>query len=771
MVGANPQTSREFGDLLRRYREAAGCSQEELAVRSGLSARGISDLERGLRTKPRLETVRLLALGLELDAAELAEFLTARNANEDASWQALSRLPHPTTSFIGRRDELEIISALLTDSAARSITLVGPGGVGKTRIAIEIAHALQSQFPGGALFLNLAPVAHAGLVLPALADRLGIRNQADTDLLETVITALRNRPMLLILDNLEHLTPAAPILGELVARCPDLTILATSRVVLHLASERVVSIEPMDVDLATEFWPNSDALTLFVERACSADIEFVPMLDKDVAIVRKLEGLPLAIELAAARARHMSRTDLLVQLEDQLPVLTGGAVDGPSRHRTIRHTIAWSYDLLSSDAQSALRWLSLFPAGVTLATMRALFGDAQALAVMTELIDSSLLRRRDGFEGQARYFMLQTVRDFGLEQLAFCGDETHARSVIHERWCLPLARDAETQISQPDAPSGFRRILAEHQNLLAHIDWLIARERIDNALLVSGALAPWRHNCGKYDEGRRELETLLDHPRGRTDTVGRLSSLIGLGLFRVYQADVAESLAVLQEAISLALALSERRYLSMALVAQGTALWTAGDIHGAERQTQAGLAVAQELGDTFLIASSIGNLGRYAIARQAWDQARTLCQESLELFTDIDNVWGMAVAELRMARVMMALNELNAAELSVLSAQVHMGRLGDRRDLAESYRLLATISIRRGQQAVAVTCLTSALEIAYELGDKWDIAHCLLELGRLSSDRNEAVDYFKQALSWFERCHDQASIRECSESIARLEHI
>ena len=486
----NADGRASFGDLLRRLRAARGLSQEELAQRAGLSAHGISDLERGARTRPYPDTVRRLAFALHLTEEARVEFHSfARgaglaNAPGTAPEQPLSHRPEPLTSFIGRARELEQVADLLAreESPARLVTLVGPAGVGKTRLAIGTVGNLGPKYAGRTWFVPLASIRDPLLVPQAIAQELGLRESTHEGLVERVIRYLGAAPGLLVLDNFEQILAAATLVRRLLSECSELSILITSRAPLRLYGEHEFLVPALAVpdrsgDPGVERLSQVEAVRLFLERTqavhsgLSLTEETAPVVAE---ICRRLEGLPLAIELAAARTKVLSPHALLARLGDQLSLLTTGSADLPVRQRTLRATLDWSYELLSPGQQHWFRRLSVFAGGCRLETAEAVCADqegADALDALSALVDQSLLYVEYDADGEPRFQMLEFVHEFAWERL-LASPEFRLMRERHAHEFVRLAEEADSELRGP-GQSGWRdRLQRELPNLRAALRWV-----------------------------------------------------------------------------------------------------------------------------------------------------------------------------------------------------------------------------------------------------------------------------------------------------------
>jgi predicted ATPase/transcriptional regulator with XRE-family HTH domain len=676
------------GKLVRRHRIAAALSQEALAERAGLSVRAIGDLERGIHQVPRLETLRLLTEALGLADNDRAELLAAARPQalapiprEHVRLHPSAVVPVPPTRLIGRETEVAAIAQVLAQDEVRLVTLTGPGGTGKTRLALAVAAVAVTRYPDGVCFVDLSPLRDPALVAPTIAAVLGVRPVVGQSMWETLAAFLAEKHLLLVIDNFEHILDAAPDIAGLVAACANLSILTTSREPLHVRAEREVAVLPLPVPEPSHALSRDElavvpAVALFIDRARAAHSRFT-VTDENAAaiaaICQRLEGLPLAIELAAVRMKAISPEGLLSRLGTRLPLLTGGARDLPARQRTLRETIAWSYDLLAPNEQTLLRQLAVFAGGWALdaaeEVMRA-NGESDVLGGLTSLVDKSLVWL-DHHPVEPRYRMLETVREFawGELQQAKEADRIRAR---HAAWVRALADQmASAFMRGPVTPYWPRRMAPEIDNIRAALGWLDETEDVDALLGLAGALWGFWRFGGYRAEGRRWLLSALELPGAQTLPT-RLGALLAAATMFEDLYENAEGSALAQEALRLAEQGGDLFDQGISLFTMSTLANARGEYEEAEQLVRLGMTKFDEPRHPDWIIGLIHNSAIAAYGRGDFELAQARFEESLRRHREIGETWLTARALDGLARVaMQRANAQTAARLLAESLPLH----------------------------------------------------------------------------------------------------
>jgi predicted ATPase/DNA-binding XRE family transcriptional regulator len=746
-----------FSQVLRQLRTAASLSQETLAERAGVSLRGISDLERGVRRAPHLTTVRMLADALGLDSTDRQALQAAARPGTLAELHTsilvgAAPFPVPLTSLIGREQELAELTALLRQAAVRLVTLTGPGGSGKTRLALEIGARLQDELGDGVIFVDLAPLTDAALVLSTIASALGVRERLGQRLLDTLASFLAPKHLLLLLDNCEHVLGAAPEIANLLAACPQLSVLATSREALRVRGEREVPLLPLplppsDRRTAVADVAHAPAVALFVERATASHPTFGLSTDNAAAVAaicRRLDGLPLAIELAATWVRVLPPAALLDRLEQRLLLLTGGSRDLPARQRTMRNTIAWSYDLLPPREQTLFRRLAVFAGSFSLEAAKAVAGargmpDGEILEGIAGLVNKSLLQTREDLAGEPRYQVLETIREYGLEQLAASG-EAEELGRHHTDYCLALAQAGAAALGGAAQGGWLPRFEAEQANLRAALAWLRDHEAAETGLRLATALGVFWHIRSANVEARTWLETFLAQAPAAVPTADRIAALRWAGEFAGLLGDTAAEVH-LTESLTLARQVGDKGGIALALRAIGSAPFLHGDVAASIAPFTEAASIARELEDPRLTVFLLAYLA-YAVGHQGdLTRAETLATQSDALLRALRDTDSFEANLLSMVRGLLAVMD-GAYEQARphLEAAVGTGRaIGAKATLSAALSALADVALVNGDIEVAIQHYREGLVTGWEGNFPLGVGSNLMGLARLGSRGSELV--------------------------------
>jgi predicted ATPase/class 3 adenylate cyclase len=624
-----------------------------------------------------------------------------------------TNLPVPLTPFVGREREVAEVAGLLTSDGVRLATLTGPGGTGKTRLSLAAAAAAADAFPDGVWWVPLAALRDPALVLPSIGQAVG----SGSDVAERIGA----RRMLVVLDNLEQVVEAAGDIGRLLEACPGLAVLATSREALRIAGEHQYAVDPLDA---------AEAVKLFEVRAVAVRRDFVATPEVR-EICRRLDDLPLAIELAAARVKVLAASAILERLDRALPVLTGGARDAPERQRTLQGAIAWSHDLLDEQEQVLFRRLAVFRGGWTLEAAEEV--TESDLDTLGSLVDKSLVRQRDD-----RFLMLETIREFALERLAGSGEDGVMRD-RHAVWAAALVAEAEPHV-RVDDPAWVARLERDHDNLRAALDRLEAAGRRDELLSLAAGLWRFWYLRSHLQEGRRRLEGALDGAEGSVSPLSapslRAKALLGISVLALNLGDVGaararaeDALAILRdegddwgvayatfmvanaaaneegdltEALEL-LRQAERRFEALgdhhyALIVSTNIPWIVGDLgdpEGEERLVRSYLQRARELGKPGIVAGALSSLAMLANDREEYDEAARGLRDALDVYLRLGQMREVGLDLGRLAWVLARAGDSEVAAVLLGGSDGLFGRLGVDRMWWDRERVEKTLTLLR----------------------------------------------------------------------------
>ncbi len=659
-------------------------------------------------------------------------------------------LPAQLTSLIGREQEIQAVCSLVRHPEVRLVTLTGPGGVGKTRLALQVAADLLDDFPDGACFVPLAPISDPDLVPSTIAQMLGLKEPGDQSLLDLLKASLQDKRLLLLLDNFEQVLAAVPWLADLLAACPSLKVMVTSRAVLHIRGEHEFPVPSLALPDFTHL-PESEALSqyaavaLFLERARTVkpDFQLTPANARAIAeICIRLDGLPLAIELAAARSKLLPPQALLARLRHHLHVLTSAAQDVPIRQQTLRNTLAWSYDLLDAKEQQLFRRLSVFVGGCTLEAVEGLFtalGElpTDVLDGMASLMDKSLLQQTGQDGEEPRLVMLETIREYGLETLLASGEMERTRQA-HATDYLRLAEQAELELGGPQQAAWLDRLEREHDNLRAALSWSLepaedekSGQRSETALRLGEALYLFWWTHGHWSEGRTFLERALAASEEAPAPI-QAKALYAAASLSFIQSHYERAEALTSKSLLLYRELGDQRGIALSLWVLGNIAWVRSDTSKARSLQEEALAFFKEVDDKEYVAYSLFSLGLLASSQGEYTRACTLYEESLTFFREIEHKRGIAHSLSQLAQALFVSQGDQARVRSLMEECLALSReVGFKEGMAAAQCLLGQLALGQGDLATAHAEVEESVMLYKEMGHRHGTAESLAALGKV----------------------------------------
>jgi predicted ATPase len=707
--------------------------------------------------------------------------ITAISLKPEPIW----KVPTTFTPLVGRDQDVSTACALLTRPEVRLLTLLGAGGIGKTRLAIHIATEVRDAFPDGVCFVPLAPISDPTLVIPTIAHELDIQETGAQPIFEHLKTSLLDRHILLILDNFEQIVTARSQVEELLAACQTVKMLMTSRVVLGIQGEQEFQVPPLALPDLThlpehEMLSHYAAITLFLQRARAVLSSFELTQDNARAIAEicaRLDGLPLAIELAAARIRVLPPQALLARLSQRMQVLTGGARTAPARQQTLRNTIAWSYNLLAEQEQRLFRQLSVFVGGCSLAAAEAVCSSSSnsnaALSVLdgvSSLVEQSLLQQTEQKGGEPRYMMLETIREYGLEALEASGEEEATRHA-HASYFLALAEDEQIG---PQRIMWLDRLERNLDNVRAAMQWSIVQaetrkdeQSLELALRLGGELGYFWVVRGHVSEGRNFLERVLTLGQGGTVGPARANALQRAGILAAEQHDIDRARVLLEESLLLFREFNDARNSAYTL----RKLAGFANYKEARMLLEEAMAFSREVNDMQGIASAREILGWKALSQGDYTSAHSIAEECLEAFKALDDRRSIAGSLKLLGETIFFQGDDESASILLEESLARFREVDDKSSIADTLYHLGQVVLHRGDVATAHALAEDSLGIHKEIESPSGQSRSLALLAKVAlrqGDYPAAHTLYEQSLAIAKEARDEEAIVACLDGLANV---